>query len=166
MAFGDYWSDFLSAVESQKFESVLYESVGDQDLAFFAHRDGLLLRVDSSGRGELRAVNDCTVYCFCLLTVPAAILFGNSQPFKGSRAVWAFDARTTSQLLKRLCDLRRGGVFLNPWPDRVVMYLTCAADSDGGASSPRLREIAKERIERMPDWVQVMVHGGSSVKIR
>jgi hypothetical protein len=155
--------DFTSIVEAAGFEKVLEipfvkESHGDRrDEVFivFAHRDGLLLRVDSYNGVR---INDGAVYYNWRPHKEAGwhefVHSGGMRSDDNENWIWCGDHGAREALIFNLDQLRANGEFVTPWIKQPFLWLLHYGDTVDGYDHVA---ITRSRLAQLPDWVREFV---------
>lgn len=152
--------DYRAIVESYGFELVLETpfqgSGGDETHFVYAHRDGLLLSVDTH-QGE--RVNGGHVY-YTWRSNPE--IKDRHSPTSSGRwldrdayTIWQGYHDCREALIYHLDALRSAGAFLPVWPSEQFLWLLHYADTKSEGYDREA--INAERIALLPEWVRTMI---------
>lgn len=153
-------AEYRAIVESYGFEMVLetpFDGSGGEETHFiYAHRDGLLLSVDTY-RGK--RVNGGNVY-YTWKSSPGIKdrheLTSSGRWLDRDRyTIWQGYHDCREAIVYHLDALRTAGTFLSTWPQEQFIWLLHYMDTE--AEGYDYEAINAERISRLPEWVQRMI---------
>jgi hypothetical protein len=153
-------SAYRTIIESYGFELVLdtpFRGHHAEERHFvYAHRDGLLLSVDTYG-GE--RVNGGKVY-YTWQTSPDVkdrqnLTSSGGYIDRGVFTLWQGDHDCREAIVHNLENLRAAGSFVSPWPKPPFLWLLHYMDKE--PKNYDYEAITAARIALLPEWVREMI---------
>jgi hypothetical protein len=157
---GMQMGDYRAIIEAYGFELVLETPFlghfSDERHYVYAHRDGLLLSVDTY-QGE--RVNGGKVY-YAWQTTPDvkdrhSLTSSGGWIDKGVFTLWLGDHDCREAIIFNLDALRAAGKFVTPWPRQPFLWLLHYMDTK--TPNYDYEAITAARIALLPEWVRQMI---------